>query len=148
MVNEIEDILPEIEKLQLNMNFKDTAEAWEHGRKTVITELQQRLFPENTDILNSAEIAFRVLVQRYGNIFSHVYAGFNTTYDEPTVLLSLKKESENLRADISWFSTYLEFALHDSSFLPLSIMITRDSSTDFEVVQSDMAFQRDPDAKF
>ncbi|MDR1759728.1 MAG: hypothetical protein LBR60_04295 [Fibrobacter sp.] len=148
MVVEIGDILPEIQRLEKNMNFKDAAEAWERGRNDAIADLRRRLFPENSDILNTAEIAFRVLVQKYGNIFSYVFAGFNPTYDEPTILLALNKENENRRSDISWFSTFLEFALHDGGFLPLSIMITRESSTDLEVVRSDMEFKREVNAKF
>lgn len=132
----------EISKLEKEINNSEWTHGWEKGREDLIRDLEKSLFPDVDSILKSAEIIIRLLEKRFGKVFENVFAGYNSYYDEPAILVCLKDDVDCKRSDVCMFGVILEQAFSDLKLLPLNLMVTRSRSTDYNMVKEEFSFER------
>lgn len=128
------------------MNTCEASKAWERGFTDAFRQAKEAYYPDISEVLAAAEIAFRIMTSAYGNVFESVHTGFNAHYDEPTILFVLKESCAEKRPEIARWATKLEIALYEAGILSMGIMVSRKESTDMETVSADMSFRRSVDA--
>ncbi|WP_295098252.1 hypothetical protein [uncultured Fibrobacter sp.] len=136
------DVKIDIDALEKELNDSEFSRGWEKGREDTIRNMQESLFPPSEQVLKVAEITFREMEKQFGKVFDHVYAGFNSSYDAPSVLFCLKPEASKLRAKICYFGVMLSNAIYNAGLVPLNVLVTKAESTDFDLVRHDFKFQR------
>lgn len=139
---DIEEVPLDIEALEKEINSTDWVLGWEKGREDTLRAIRDYMLPANERVLKSAEIVYKLMVKNFGDVFSKVFAGFNTTYDEPAILLCLKKGCDVVRAKVCLFGAIAANAFSEGGLLPLNVLVTREESTDFETVRHDFKFER------
>ena len=139
---EMEGVPLDIEALEKEINSTDWVLGWEKGRDDTLRAIRDYMLPANERVLKSAEIIYKLMVKNFGNVFSKVFAGFNSAYDEPAILLCVKTGSDVVRARVCLFGAIVANAFNESDLLPLNVLVTREESTDFETVRHDFKFER------
>lgn len=132
----------DISALENELNTSDWARGWEQGRIDALKAIREDLLPSNDRVLRSAELVSRIMTQRFGNVFARIFAGFNSHYDEPAVLLCMNENAKCTRGDVIMFGVELQPLFSQSGLVPLRVLVTKMSSTDFGTVANDFQFER------
>lgn len=120
----------------------DWARGWQQGRNDTMQNMQDNFLPRNDQVLRSAEIVVKLMVKKFGDVFGRIFAGFNSHYDEPAILLCLKDGVGCKRMDVVSYGVDVQPEFQDSGLIPLRVLVTRQNSTDFDTVAKEFQFER------
>lgn len=136
------DVKIDFDALEKELDNSDWSRGWEQGRIDAIKAMQENFLPRNDLVLRSAEIITKIMIAHFGDVFSRVFAGFNGHYDEPAILLCMNDDAQCSRGDVIWFGVKLQPLFSEQNLVPLRVLVTKSSSTDFDTVAKDFSFER------
>ncbi len=136
------DVSIDFDALEKELDSSDWSRGWEKGREDTLRAMRESMFPSDDRILKSAEMMYKIMVQNFGNVFAKIFAGFNNSYDEPSILLCLKADAKISRADVCWYGSVATGIFNESGMLPINVVVTREESIDIDAVRKDFKFER------